>query len=428
MLNEASLREFYGHVFPVELLITWLSYNIGGEERWTAESAGSAATGAAAVKRQEPNVDEGEESAAVSGGRSTPEGYLARREFCFTLLGDIFTRFRSFGSAAELRAELLRCFPEKVDVGAVYNVRPNQKQGIHKITAVERELVFDIDMSDYDNVRSCCTGKTICSNCWPWMSCAANVLHTILEEDFGFKHFLAVFSGRRGVHLWVCDRRARAMHNDERAAIVGYLTVVAPKTLRSSVVADLANHRPVHPSIRGVLTKHIEPTFLSLFVYSAPENPNNILTSPKAAAVVYDAVLSVLKLGRREQENKFRQSLSLRDNETIDYGVMVNALGGPQEARDVLHGAQLLLLYPRLDEHVSTMREHLLKLPFCVHPGTGSLCCPLRWESLESFNPISDAPRLDAILLERRIDERWTAPLRDMLQEMQEDPEEAASP
>ena len=40
---------------------------------------------------------------------------------------------------------------------------------------VERELVFDIDLTDYDDVRTCGDGGHICSRCWPFMALAIKV-------------------------------------------------------------------------------------------------------------------------------------------------------------------------------------------------------------------------------------------------------------
>lgn len=412
-LDQPSLVEFYSHVYPVDLIVQWLTYDFSANPRRRTENPSLEANtdDIAEGKYTMTSEAQGSGSHAVSSVNT-----LSRREFCFTLLGDIFTRFRSYTSAAELKAELVRSFPEKIDVGAVYNIRPSQKQVVSNFTPVERELVFDIDMSDYDNVRSCCSGKSICQYCWSWMSCAAQVLKYLLEEDFGFRYILPVFSGRRGVHLWVCDESARRMTDDERAALVGYLSVIAPKTMRSNVIADLAALRPIHPSIRRVFAACLDDSFRRLFVDSGSENPNNIQHHPKAAAVVFDATMTVLKLARPERRNAFLKEVNYTNGGVLDWDNYRTALSKGYE-NQLLFAVELLLMYPRLDEHVSTRRDHLLKLPFCVHPGTSSLCCPLEWNTIADFNPLT-APKLDEMLMDRHIDEKWIHPLQELIDNM----------
>ena len=55
----------------------------------------------------------------------------------------------------EFKKELKAVNPFKIDIGAVYNVKPKDHKSFKSssFTAMEREVVFDIDMTDYDEVR-----------------------------------------------------------------------------------------------------------------------------------------------------------------------------------------------------------------------------------------------------------------------------------
>lgn len=49
------------------------------------------------------------------------------------------------------------------------------------LEAKEREVVLDIDLTDYDDVRVCCQGGSMCNQCWKFAQAAIRVIERALE-------------------------------------------------------------------------------------------------------------------------------------------------------------------------------------------------------------------------------------------------------
>jgi DNA primase small subunit len=174
---------------------------------------------------------------------------FAHREFAFTLPNDAYLRYQSFKNADEMRKQCMQQIPSRFEIGPVYSTNPRERKSLRKASAfrpVSKELVFDIDLTDYDSIRTCCEGAKICKLCWKWIPMSIEVVDKALREDFGFKHILWVYSGRRGAHAWVCDRKARELDDSKRKAIAGYLELLRGGEKSGKKISV---KRPLHPHI-----------------------------------------------------------------------------------------------------------------------------------------------------------------------------------
>lgn len=329
--------------------------------------------------------------------------YFERRELSFTLPGDIYIRYQSFRDEKALRGALISKVPIKIDIGAVFSANPrDMKKGLNIATAQERELVFDIDMTDYDDVRTCCKGADLCKKCWPFLAIAAKILDRALREDFGFKHLLWVYSGRRGIHCWVADERARKLSVDGRNAVGSYLTLIAGGQFQNKKVSFDNKKTNHHPSTRKAL-QIIDQHFVQLII----ENQNH-LGSRRYAEKMFSLCSSQNPLLKNSLINEVTNSSFSKLPPTKQWAKVEGIIEAHKKSiqsnldRHVIDEIKVQYCYPRLDIAVTKGLNHLLKAPFCVHPKTSRVCIPFDVKNVDSFD-VRAVPTLDS--LKKEVDE-----------------------
>ncbi|KAK2593731.1 p48 polypeptide of DNA primase [Conoideocrella luteorostrata] len=326
----------------------------------------------------------------------TPTNDFGNREFAFTLQNDAYLRYQSFATADLLRKDVLRLMPSRFEIGPVYSTNPRDRKTLRNSSAFKplaKELCFDIDLTDYDDIRTCCDKANICNKCWKFMTMAIRVVDVALRDDFGFKHIMWVYSGRRGVHAWVCDKKVRSLDDQKRKAIAGYLEVIKGGAQSGKKVNV---RRPLHPHLARsleILKNHFQEDVLEVQDPWGTEE-----RSERLLQLLPDRNLNET-LRRKWDAAPGRASTSKWAD--ID-AVAKTGTSKSLDARALLEAKQDIVLeytYPRLDIEVSKKLNHLLKSPFVVHPGTGRVCVPIDTKELEDFDPLT-VPTVQGLLRE----------------------------
>nr|XP_037283048.1 DNA primase small subunit-like isoform X1 [Rhipicephalus microplus] len=299
------------------------------------------------------------------------------REISFTLRDDVYIRFQSFSNEQDFQRALKDKRPHKIDIGAVYNYSPKNHHE-PSFGPTERELVFDIDMTDYDDVRTCCQGADICKSCWAFMTLAMQILDRVLRDDFGFKHILWVYSGRRGVHCWVCDARARRLRAGARAAIASYISILRSQAQNSKKVSLF---KSLHPSVRETL-KIVKDYFPVIALQNQKVLENDKFWHDVASA-------SSDNNFKDDIEKNVLSQTSCEERWKAFVAVVEKAQQKSTRYPFILEEIMLELCYPRLDVAVTKGTQHLLKAPFSVHPKTGRVCVPIDITKVMDFDPFT---------------------------------------
>ncbi|KAH7878270.1 prim-pol domain-containing protein [Lentinula edodes] len=350
------------------------------------------------------------------------------REFAFTLRNDAYLRYNSYSSDVEMKKHVCLLTPSRFEIGPVYSVQPKDKKTVRPthFRAEKREVVFDIDMTDYDPIRTCCSEANICKRCWGFIAIAVEVLDTAIRDQFGYTKLLWVYSGRRGIHLWISDKEAFELNDDQRKAMVEYLTVIKNGKEPGKRVNVRFGRKDLPPTLKEAC-QAINQNFDNLILQD-----QDCFGSQEG----YETLLSLIpdaKLASRLREKWSQKPDSPSYIKWDEMRTEILALKDKHARRNMRYAMEDILLqyaYPRLDAEVSKHRNHLLKAPFCIHPKTGRICVPIDPNRIREFDPATvptvgqllaelDTARSDTSGGERRDDWQRTSlkPYIDMFEE-----------
>ena len=295
-----------------------------------------------------------------------------KREICF-VKNNKYYRYKAFLSAEQLRSELLKYCPQTVHLGGMYNLALVQRKKLStQFEGIGKEFVIDIDLNDYDDVRSCCQGKNdVCQKCWVIIKCAVEVLQYIFEFDFGCE-VMFVFSGRRGIHGWIFDQTFVDLDGYGRRQILHYigrrnLAIVETieqrfkicmkyfilRVSQENIFARDTYIEKIHSQIKNINIKH---QFMN-WVKTESGNALNTEACVSEFIGIFD--------------NFANKNPSLKDD------ILINKM-------EIIFD----WVYPRLDEAVSKDLTHLTKMPFSVHPVTSKISLVMQASDFEDFDPL----------------------------------------
>jgi len=208
----------------------------------------------------------------------------------------------------------------------------------------------------------------VCERCFAYLKIAMKIISDILNDDFDFNNLLWVFSGRRGIHAWVCDESARSMTNEMRSAVVAYCNIGVGNENASRLVLE----HPMHPRLRKAYV-YLKEKFLEVII-----RDHNLLSIETHR----EKMLNFLPYTPNDELRK--KVRGLWANKFVDgaqseelWNILLDQYQSWKDAEKIkkidqsIEALVLTYLYPRIDANVSTGINHLLKSPWCIHPKTG---------------------------------------------------------
>jgi DNA primase catalytic subunit len=244
-------------------------------------------------------------------------------------------------------------------------------------TAIGRELVFEIDLTDYEFLKLEKTEQARIDAQFAFCSVGITLLELCLRKCFGFETFLVVYSGRRGMHLYVLDEAAFWLSNEQRSAITDFFVCGCNNNkLRSlkSILGSIVTPQRMWNSIKKLFYDVVLPKTTYF------ENSDALYAFAMLVGLDTEAATRVSKF--------LNSSQAIREVERM---CMRAARKNRPWKSDDFKTAVLTYVWPRVDAQVSRQTNHLLKVPMSLHASTLRVATPVSQDLLVHFDPSTDS-------------------------------------
>ncbi len=302
---------------------------------------------------------------------------LSRREFGFgNFESKIVKRHISFRTFNEFKSYILSDTPAFISVSTSIYRYPSARP-MEKKERIKSELVFDIDSTDLNLKCQLEHGRSwVCSNC---LAATKDEVFKLVEDflirDFGIPTDMITvnFSGNRGYHVHVIDEDFMSMNAEGRKAVSDYITG------------------------RGITLGRFFPNI---------DDPRKQLRGPKPddpawAGRIARGMISALNAGEERLvslgiDKPIARKL-LRNKADVILGITTGNwdrvnIPNKSDFWNKILKAMSISQTTFIDKNVTSVMDHLLRVPDTIHGDTGLVSKSLgSISNLEKFDPMKDA-------------------------------------
>lgn len=370
------------------------------------------------------------------------------RNFVFVLPNEnggenIVQQYQAFRTPVELQDAFRERPPLRVEIGSrgfepasmmpLVVKKLSSRGDFNPYSMHTKELVFDVDITEWNDLRDCgciqtkhkelcprcgkalsfeselmeqygycecgTTPSQLCSRCWCYVKSSMVIMNYILSQRLGFREVLFVFSGSKGYHCWVFDDEVKYYSEEQRAAIVNYFTPWIDKKRR--VLKDELN-----PILGEVEDAFLEGLFLDtiisneLFTLSRSKQNrhlNKLLEIKKQSPEIREHFVALFDSAFVEKWNSFKAWAQVK--------AFIHCHLPQYQVTAYIRRIMYSYMFPRIDIPVTAQIKHLIKLPYSLHQTTKLISTPILSYELLSFDPSSCPNVTESSLIEQSMRE-----------------------